>query len=114
MNWIEVLRLIALIASGLAASIPLVIKLVEKAEQVVKERNWMVVVDKVLELMEIAESKFDEGAERKEWVIAMLKACAGGINYDIDYDVIAEMIDRLCDMSKIVNGSVKTAQPQAD
>lgn len=33
----------------------------------------------------------------------MLKASADGINYDIDYDAIAEMIDSLCDMSKVIN-----------
>lgn len=44
-----------------------------------------------------------DGAERKEWVLAMLKASADGINYDIDYDAIADMIDSLCDMSKVIN-----------
>ena len=33
----------------------------------------------------------------------MLKASADGINYDIDYDAIADMIDSLCNMSKIIN-----------
>ena len=34
----------------------------------------------------------------------MLKASADGINYDIDYDAIADMIDSLCDiMSKVIN-----------
>ena len=47
--------------------------------------------------------KFKDGAERKEWVLAMLKASADGINYDIDYDAIADMIDSLCDMSKVIN-----------
>lgn len=49
------------------------------------------------------ETKFKDGAERKEWVLAMLKASADGINYDIDYDAIADMIDSLCDMSKVIN-----------
>ena len=38
----------------------------------------------------------------------MLKASADGINYDIDYDAIGEMIDRLCDMSKIINPNTDT------
>lgn len=53
--------------------------------------------------LETAETKFKDGAERKEWVLAMLKASADGINYDIDYDAIADMIDSLCDMSKVIN-----------
>lgn len=106
MDWMEILKLVAAVASGLAAAIPLAIKLVECAKQVIKERNWSIVIQKVMDLMEVAETKFAEGAERKEWVLAMLKASADGINYDIDYDAIANMIDRLCDMSKIVNATV--------
>ena len=105
MDWLEVLKFIAAIASGLAAAIPLAIKLTECAKQVIKELNWNIVIQKVMDLMEVAETKFAEGAERKEWVLAMLKAGADGINYDIDYDAIAEMIDRLCAMSKIVNST---------
>lgn len=105
MDWIEVLKLIAAVASGLAAAIPLVIQLVKYVKQAVRERNWNIVLKKVMDLMEVAETKFTEGAERKEWVLAMLKAGADGINYDIDFDAIADMIDRLCDMSKIVNAT---------
>lgn len=105
MDWLEILKLIAVIASGLAATIPLVIQLVKYVKQAIKEKNWPVVLQKVMDLMEIAERKFEEGAERKEWVLAMLKASADGINYDIDYDAIADMIDRLCDMSKIINAA---------
>lgn len=53
--------------------------------------------------MEAAETKFSEGAERKEWVLAMLKACAEDLNYDFDYEAISNMIDKLCDMSNVVN-----------
>lgn len=103
MDWVEILKYIAAIASGLAAAIPFVIQLIKYVKQAVKERNWGVVLSKVMSLMETAETKFAEGAERKEWVLAMLKASADSINYDIDYDAIGEMIDSLCDMSKIIN-----------
>lgn len=103
MDWMEVLKYVAAIASGLAAAIPLILQLIKYVKQAIKEKNWGVVLDKVMSLMEIAETKFKEGAERKEWVLAMLKASADGINYDIDYDAIGEMIDSLCDMSKVIN-----------
>ena len=114
MDWLEILKLIAAIASGLAATIPLVIQLVKYVKLAVKERNWDVLLKKVMELMEIAEEKFEGGAERKEWVLAMLKAGADGINYDIDYDAIADMIDRLCDMSKIVNATAPETHEAAE
>ena len=103
MDWLEILKYIPAIASGLAAAIPLVIQLVKYIKQAVKEKNWGVVLEKVMKLMETAETKFKDGAERKEWVLAMLKASADGINYDIDYDAIAAMIDSLCDMSTVIN-----------
>lgn len=114
MDWTEILKYIAAIASGLAATIPLVIQLVKYIKQAVKERNWGVVLAKVMSLMEAAESKFKEGAERKEWVLAMLKASADSINYDIDYDAIAEMIDSLCDMSKVINPSTSASAETKD
>lgn len=103
MRWVEY---VVAILSGLAAVIPLAIQLVKYVKQTVKERNWAQVMNKVIDLMEVAETKFKEGAERKEWVLAMLKASADSINYDIDYDAIGEMIDTLCDMSKIINPAV--------
>ena len=100
MKWYDVL---VAVLSGLAAVIPLVIQLVKYVKQAVKEKNWTQVMNKVIDLMEVAETKFKEGAERKEWVLAMLKAGADSINYDIDYDAVSEMIDTLCDMSKVIN-----------
>lgn len=100
MNWME---FVVAVLAGLASVIPLVIQLIKYVKQAVKEKNWAQVMNKVIDLMEVAETKFKEGAERKEWVMAMLKASADSINYDIDYDAVSKMIDTLCDMSKIIN-----------
>lgn len=35
----------------------------------------------------------------------MVKASADYINYPVDEDTLSKMIDSLCDMSKVVNGS---------
>lgn len=113
MNWIEILKVVAAVASGLAAAIPMAIQLVKYVKKAVKERNWDIVLRKVMDLMKTAEAKFSEGAERKEWVLAMLKASADGINYDIDYNAIADMIDRLCDMSKVINAEAPKATKNA-
>lgn len=110
MDWMEILKLVAAIASGLAAAIPLAIQLAKYVKQAIKEKNWGIVLKKVMDLMETAETKFAEGAERKEWVMAMLKASADGINYDIDYDAIAEMIDRLCNLTKVVNAPAEAVE----
>lgn len=99
----EIYQYILSIISGLAVTIPLVIKLVEYVQKAIKEKNWQKLINLVLEYMKVAEEKFATGAERKEWVMSMIKSSAETLNYDIDYDVVSEMIDNLADMAKTVN-----------
>lgn len=104
----EYTDLIIAIIAGLATAIPLVIKLVEYVKKSVQEKNWGQLVSLVIDLMEEAETKFEDGATRKEWVMAMAKAAAESINYKIDEDALSKMIDALCDMTKVVNASATT------
>ncbi len=106
MEWLDIV--ISIIA-GLAAAIPLVIKLIEYVQKAVKEKNWSVVLDMVMDYMETAETKFETGAERKEWVLAMVEASADTVNYDIDLAVVSELIDSLCAMTKVVNPPAEKA-----
>lgn len=100
MEWYEIL---ISILSGLVAIIPLVVKLVEYVQKATKEKNWNDLLKLVMNLMEQAEGKFNNGNERKEWVLMMVKASADTINYDIDLDQVSKMIDSLCAMTKAVN-----------
>ena len=100
MEWYEI---VISVLSGLIAVIPLVVKLVEYVQKATKEKNWNDLLKLVMNLMEQAEGKFDNGDERKEWVLMMVKASADTINYDIDLNAVADMIDSLCKMTKIVN-----------
>lgn len=103
MDWVG---LVVSILSGLAAAIPLVVQLVNYVQKAVKEKNWNKMLEMAMDLMETAEGMFESGADRKEWVIAMVKGSADTINYDIDIEAISALIDSLCDMSKVVNNSV--------
>lgn len=98
------------ILSGLAVAIPLVVKLVEYVQKSIKEKNWNKLLDLVMKLMSEAETKFETGADKKEWVIAMVKASADTINYDIDIDAVGELIDSLCDMANVVNAPAETVE----
>ena len=100
MEWYEIL---ISVLTGLATAIPLVIKLVEYVKKSIKEKNWDKLLTLVMNLMKEAESKFDNGIERKEWVLMMVKASADTIDYDIDLDAVSELVDSLCAMTKIVN-----------
>ena len=91
MEW---LQLAVSVLAGLATAIPLAIK----------------VLDMVMKYMATAEEKFDNGADRKEWVLAMVKASSETVNYDIDMERISKLIDDLCKMSKKVNAPAETGE----
>ena len=63
----------------------------------------MALIGLLIDLMEEAETKFNDGATRKEWVVAMVKTSAEYINYKIDDTQLSEMIDAFCSMTKIIN-----------
>ena len=109
MEWLEYALQIA---SGLIVLIPLVVKLIEYVQKASKEKNWNRLLALTMELMAEAEQKFEDGASKKEWVLAMIKASANSINYDVDIDEVGKMIDSLCAMTKVVNPPVEETTKQ--
>ena len=89
--------------SGLIITIPLVIKLVEYVKKAIQEKNWNKLLTLVMKLMAEAEKKFDNGADRKSWVIGMISASSDVVDYEIDIEQLSSLIDNLCTMSKAVN-----------
>ena len=110
----EYLDVILSIVAGLAAAIPLVVKLVQYVTAAVKEKNWNRLLELVMNLMAEAEEKFADGAPRKEWVMAMVHASAESINYNVDMEAISELIDSLCDLTKAVNAPEDEVPPKAE
>ena len=96
------------ILSGIAVAIPLIIKLVNVVKDSVKEKNWNLLMKMTMDYMTEAEKNIASGAERKEWVMSMVIASAANINYtmtDEDIQKIEDLIDAICDASKILNNS---------
>lgn len=91
------------ILSGLVAAIPLVIKLVDLAQKSAKEKNWGAVVQLVLKLMAEAEQNYDNGADRKTYVLSTIKAMENTLQYDIDEKAISELIDSVVAATKRIN-----------
>lgn len=105
MDWMQI---IVSVLSGLCVCIPLVYQLVRYVTDAVKARRWDELMKLVIANMAEAERLYSTGAERKEWVMGMLSANAAKAGYDLKADDVAkvsDMIDKLCDMSKIVNGA---------
>ena len=60
-----------------------------------------------MNLMAAAEEKFDNGADRKQWVIAMVQASANTINYPITDKQLSDLIDDLVALTNKVNVKVE-------
>ena len=113
MNAEQIISLIVALVSGLATCIPLAYKLVQYVQKAAQEKNWNALLGLVIDLMEQAEKKFTDGATRKEWVMAMVQTSAEYINYPVDSVALGNLIDTLCDMSKIVNyDAVPAIEPE--
>ena len=106
----DIVELIVEILSGLVIVIPLVIKLVEYVKKSAMERNWSNLIRLVMNLMSVAEEKFDNGADRKQWVIAMVQASANTINYPISEKELGDLIDNLVALTKKVNVAIPEAE----
>ena len=103
MNIDQIIQIIVSILTGLAACIPLAIKLVQYVQKAAQEKNWGAFLGLAVDLIQEAEQKFNDGATRKEWVMAMVQASAEYINYPVDSDALSELIDALVSMTKVVN-----------
>ena len=103
----EILELIIEILAGLMIVIPLVVKLIEYVKKSVLEKNWNNLIHLLLNLIATAEEKFDNGADRKQWVIAMVQASANTINYPISEQELSKLIDNLVELTKKVNVKIQ-------
>lgn len=106
-DWIGI---IIEILAGLSITIPLVIELTKKVKEIVKEKDWNILVTELLKLMSKAEELYSDGASRKVWVMTGIKEFALALNYN--YDEVAEnkvsiMIDEICKASKILNKKIE-------
>ena len=104
----QVISVIVAVLSGLATCIPLAVKLVQYVKEATQEKNWAGLLDLVMKLMEQAEKKFEDGATRKEWVMAMVQTSAEYVQYPMDVIALGEMIDQLTNLTKNVNVKKET------
>lgn len=98
--------LIVSILAGLAVCIPIVVKLGQVIKTAIQEKNWARIVEIAMDFMTKAEEMFATGAERKVWVMNMVKAAASQIDFNYDADAerkVSDLVDEICRVSKTVN-----------
>ena len=99
----NVINIIISILSGIAVCVPLVAKLIKYVKAAMLERNWSKVMQLVLNLMTEAEKNYATGAERKEYVMDSIEQIKDVLDYEVDMNVISEMIDSIVAASKTIN-----------
>lgn len=106
MNFDTWINIIINVLSSLVIIIPLGVKLYRTIKDLVKEQNWPVLMGYAIKYMAMAEENMSDGAQKKQWVLDSLKTTAQNIGYnltDSDLAKIGEMIDSICDASKVIN-----------
>ena len=110
----DILNLIIEVLAGLAIVIPLVIELIKYVKKSALEKNWNNLIRLLVELMATAEEKFDNGVDRKQWVIAMVQASANSINYSITEKELGDLIDDLVKLTKKVNVKIEEIKAEIE
>ena len=110
----DILNLIIEVLAGLAIVIPLVIELIKYVKKSALEKNWNNLIRLLIDLMATAEEKFDNGADKKQWVIAMVQASANSINYPITEKELGELIDNLVKLTKKVNVKIEEIKAEIE
>lgn len=102
----DYLQLAIALCAALAILIPLLAKLKKVTQELAQEKNWPYLIGMLSKYMEEAEKLFTDGADKKAWVLTMLRTTADQIDYSLsDEDIknLGDLIDILCNMTKIVN-----------
>ena len=106
MNFDTWINIIINVLSSLVIIIPLGVKLYRTIKDLVKEQNWPILMGYAIKYMSMAEKNISGGAEKKQWALDSLKSTAQHSGYnltDSDLAKIGEMIDSICDASKVIN-----------
>lgn len=96
-------ELIVEILVGLSVLIPMLVELIKYIKISVKQKNWTNLIQLVLRLVETAEHQYETGAEKKQWVMSMVKSASDSINFDVDDNTLSDLIDKIVETTKTVN-----------
>ena len=99
----ETLQIVVQILTTLVTLVPMLYALIKYVAMATKEKNWNKLLSLILSLCAEAEKQFTSGADKKEWVMSMVKSSLNSINYEIDDETLSNLIDNLIDLTTKVN-----------
>lgn len=101
------------VLSGLSVAIPLGVTLYKTIKNLIQEKKWNEIIKLTLEFMVEAEQRYSDGADKKTLVLAMIQKSAAQIGYALDAESetkINELIDRICEASKVINTKIEESK----
>ena len=98
----QTLQIIVQILTTLVTLVPMVYALIKFIVMAIKEKNWNNLLSLVLSLCAEAE-ELTNGADKKQWVMSMVKSSLNSINYEIDDETLSALIDNLIALTNKVN-----------
>lgn len=99
----DIIHLISEIVVLLGVIVPLIVAVVRYAQKAIKEKNWTKLLNLAISLMEQAEREFENGSDRKSFVMQMLRTSLDGINYEMTDEELSDLIDNMVALTKKVN-----------
>lgn len=111
MGWFEIVIQIVLI---LVSVTPLVIALINFVRKCATEKNWKALVKVALHVITEAESKFDNGDDKLDYAISVIKTAAKDIEYEISEEEIKTLINDVIAVTKQVNAIVSVDKSSED
>ncbi|MBO7734847.1 MAG: hypothetical protein J6S67_19965 [Methanobrevibacter sp.] len=98
-NISDIIRLI----TELLVLIPMVVALVKYIRKAIREKNWKKILNIAIKLMEQAEAEFENGTDRKSFVMSMLRTSCDEIKFDITDEELSDLIDNMVDLTNKLN-----------
>ena len=106
-GWASLITFIIGFIGAIVAIFPLVVSIVKKSKELIKNKDW----DKIKEIADAAMKKAEEtgktGAEKKEIVIAAVKAGCEDAGIIVDEQLLKNLADYIDATIEWVNGMIK-------
>lgn len=106
-GWVGIITFIIGFIGAIVALIPVSIKLVKRGRELVKNKDWAKIKEIADTAMKTAESTGKTGAEKKEIVIAAVKAGCEKAGIVIDEKLLKDLADYIDTTIEWVNGMIK-------
>lgn len=99
-NWID---LIIAICGAVSVIVPLAIKLYTTTKQLVQEKNYTKIISGIAEIAKEAEGLFDNGTERREYVLNILKVTSDNLGVPYDEVRFDKELTKIVEAAKKIN-----------